>query len=62
MKIKIDERFLNIIRNDHILQQDNIGDQKQEFNPVMKWVYGIRIDDIRYPLQYRRSQLNKAAN
>lgn len=28
----------------------------------MKWIYGIRIDDIRYPLHYRKSHNYKAAN
>lgn len=28
----------------------------------MKWVYGIRVDDIRYPLHYRKTEHYKAAN
>lgn len=60
LKVKIDERFLNIIKNDHILLQDE--QKQQEFNPVMKWVYGIRVDDIKYPLHYRKTQYYKAAN
>jgi hypothetical protein len=28
----------------------------------MKWKYGIRIDDIRYPVHYRKTHNFKAAN
>ena len=33
-----------------------------EFNPTMKWIYGIRIDDIRQPIHYLQLRNQKAAN
>ena len=41
------------------MQQDC---EDEEFNPVMEWVYGIRVDDIRSPLHYCRTQADRAAN
>ena len=56
----IDQKYLNNLRNDSILVEE--GPSEERFHPTMKWIYGIRIDDIREPMHYLQLRNQKAAN